>query len=46
MTRAEHAITVASVLMWYEKKIKGKPYWKIKMNVAELILKDLYQANN
>ena len=41
MTTAEHAIRVANVLMWYEKKIKGKPYWKIKMSIAKAILKNL-----
>ena len=41
MTSAEHAIAVAHVLMWYEKKIKGKPYWKMKMNIAKEILKNL-----
>ena len=41
MTPAEHAIAVAHVLMWYEKKIKGKPYWKINMSIAKAILKNL-----
>jgi len=41
MMPAEQAIAVAHVLIWYEKKIKGKPYWKIKMNIAKEILKKL-----